>query len=60
MIVKQSNEIQINSLGNKQSILSIEKVTSNDSGNYTCEVKNAFGEDTFISQLIVRGTNQCN
>ena len=60
MIIKQSNEIQINSLGNKQSILSIEKVISNDSGNYTCKVKNAFGEDTFTSQLIVRGTNQCN
>ena len=60
MIIKQSNEIQINSLGNKQSILSIEKVISNDSGNYTCEVKNAFGEDTFTGQLIVRGTNQCN
>ena len=58
-INKQSNQIQINSLGNKQSILTIEKVTSNDSGNYTCEVKNAFGEDTFTSQLIVRGTNKC-
>ena len=60
MINKQSNDLQINSLGNKQSILSIEKVISNDSGNYTCEVKNSFGEDTFTSQLIVRGTNQCN
>ena len=59
MIIKQSNEIQINSLGNKQSILSIEKVTSNDSGNYTCEVKNSFGEDAFTNQLIVRGTNEC-
>ena len=59
-INKQSNELQINSLGNKQSILNIEKVTSNDSGNYTCEVKNAFGEDTFTSQLIIRSTNQCN
>ena len=60
LINKQSNELQINSLGNKQSILNIEKVISNDSGNYTCEVKNAFGEDIFTSQLIVRGTNQCN
>ena len=58
LIPKQSNELEILSIGDMQSILNIKKVTSNDSGNYTCEVKNAFGEDTFTSQLIVRGTNQ--
>ena len=59
-INKQSDYLQITSFNDMQSILNIKKVTSNDSGNYTCEVKNAFGEDTFASQLIVRGTNQCN
>ena len=58
MIPKQSNELEILSIGDMQSILNIKKVTSDDSGNYTCEVKNAFGEDTFTSQLIVRGTNE--
>ena len=58
-INKQSDYLQITSLNDMQSILNIKKVTSNDSGNYICEVKNAFGEDTFTSQLIVRGTNQC-
>ena len=58
-IPKQSNELEILSIGDMQSILNIKKVTSNDSGNYTCEVKNAFGEDTFTSQLVVRGTNKC-
>ena len=59
-INKQSDDLQISLFNELQSILNIKKVTSNDSGNYTCEVKNAFGEDTFTSQLIVRGTNQCN
>ena len=59
-INKQSDDLQITSSSEMHSILNIKKVTSNDSGNYTCEVKNAFGEDTFTSQLIVRGTNQCN
>ena len=59
-INKQSDDLQITSSNDMQSILNIKKVTSNDSGNYTCEVKNAFDKDTFTSQLIVRGTNQCN
>ena len=58
-INKQSDDLQISLFNDMQSILNIKKVTSNDSGNYTCEVKNAFGEDTFTSQLIVRGTNKC-
>ena len=58
LIPKQSNELEILSIGDMQSFLNIKKVTSSDSGNYTCEVKNAFGEETFTSQLIVRGTNQ--
>ena len=59
-INKQSDDLQITSLNDMQSILNIKKVTSSDSGNYTCEVKNTFGEDTLTSQLIVRGTNKCN
>ena len=57
-INKQSDDLQITLFNELQSILNIKKVTSSDSGNYTCEVKNTFGEDTFTSQLIVRGTNE--
>ena len=57
-INKQSDDLKITSSSERDSILHIKKVTSIDSGNYTCEVKNSFGEDTFTSQLIVRGTNE--
>ena len=56
-IPSQSNQITINSVSKMQSILSIEKVKANDSGNYTCSVRNAFGEDSHSIKLIVRGLN---
>ena len=56
-IPSQSNQITINSVSKMQSILSIEKVKANDSGNYTCSVRNAFGEDSQSIRLIVRGLN---
>ena len=56
VIPKQSNEITINS-GDTQSILNIKKLKAKDSGNYTCSVRNAFGEDSHSIRLIVRGLN---
>ena len=34
----------------------IANVKRSDSGNYTCNVKNAFGSDTYTVNLVVRGT----
>ena len=56
-IPKQSNEITVNSASEMQSILSVKKVKAKDSGNYTCSVRNAFGEDSHSIKLIVRGLN---
>ena len=56
-ILSQSNEIKINSVSKMQSFLSIEQVKAKDSGNYTCSVRNAFGEDSHSIRLIVRGLN---
>ena len=56
-IPSQSNEIIINSLDESQSNLKVKKVKANDSGNYTCSVRNAFGEDSHSIKLIVRGLN---
>ena len=57
VIPSQSNQITINSVSKMQSFLSIEQVKANDSGNYTCSVRNAFGEDSHSIRLIVRGLN---
>ena len=57
VIPSQSNEITINSVYEMQSFLSVKKVKAKDSGNYTCSVRNAFGEDTHSIRLIVRGLN---
>ena len=56
-IPSQSNEIIINSLDESQSNLKVKKVKAKDSGNYTCSVRNAFGEDSHSIKLIVRGLN---
>ena len=56
-ISSQSNEITINSVSEMQSILNVKKVKAKDSGNYTCSVRNAFGEDSHSIRLIVRGLN---
>jgi len=47
--------IEIASSDKRSSRLTIEKVTSNDSGNYTCNVKNAFGSDSHSTSLQIKG-----
>ena len=55
LINKQSDENEIKLIDETQSMFKIKKVTSNDSGNYSCNVKNAFGEDNHTVKLIVKG-----
>ena len=55
IITSQSKHVQITSLGNMASYLSIENVKAIDSANYTCNAKNDFGEDNHSVRLIVRG-----
>ena len=54
-IAKQTEELHINAVSKTQSILTIEKLKANDSGNYTCSVRNAFGFDSHSISLVVRG-----
>jgi len=39
------------------STFTIAKIDRKDAANYTCIVRNAFGEDVKLSQLIVKGSN---
>ena len=54
-LTKQTDDLHINAVGKTQSILNIEKLKANDSGNYTCSVRNAFGFDSHSISLVVRG-----
>ncbi|PRD30311.1 UNVERIFIED_CONTAM: Dscam2 [Trichonephila clavipes] len=51
-IVRESSNIRIQSVLDT-SLLIIEAVTSESSGNYTCIVKNSFGSDRFTATLTV-------
>ncbi|GFU20647.1 down syndrome cell adhesion molecule-like protein 1 [Nephila pilipes] len=51
-IIPDSN-MDIQSVRDTSSILSIETVTSQSSGNYTCIVKNSFGSDRYTANLAV-------
>jgi hypothetical protein len=37
------------------SLLTIENIERNDAGNYSCIIRNAFGTDSQLAQLIVKG-----
>lgn len=55
--IHESNNIKIKSMDDL-TILTIEPVGSNDSGNYTCSVKNAYGKDKYSASLNVDGKLQ--
>ncbi|XP_035232053.1 Down syndrome cell adhesion molecule-like protein Dscam2 [Stegodyphus dumicola] len=50
--LKETSNVEIQSIKDT-SILLIESVTSESSGNYTCIVKNAYGTDRFTASLYV-------
>ncbi|KAG8178097.1 hypothetical protein JTE90_017446 [Oedothorax gibbosus] len=52
MLLAQSSSVDIQYIKDS-SILVIESVTSKSSGNYTCIVKNSFGQDQFTASLTV-------
>ena len=54
-ISKSLNHIQIVSIDEMSSKLSIKKVSSNDSGNYTCSVQNDVGIDSHTVKVTVKG-----
>ena len=56
-ISKSLNHIQIVSNDEMSSKLSIKKVSSNDSGNYTCSVQNDVGIDAHTVKVTVKGIN---
>ena len=47
--------MEIISIDELSSKLSIRNVSSIDSGNYTCSVRNSFGIDSHIIKLTVKG-----
>jgi len=56
-VIADSN-VKISSINERSSTLSIEKVSANDSGNYTCHVRNAFGNDEHTISLIIKGIDE--
>lgn len=54
------NGITTTALGPRASVLTINSVTANHQGNYTCIVQNAAGRAEYAATLVVNGTfNEC-
>lgn len=53
--VEEYMGISVTKIGKRSSILSIDSVTHEHVGNYTCKTRNAAGEVTFTSELHVNG-----
>ena len=52
--IRSSEHVRI--MGEEEdSVLSIKSTKESDTGNYTCLAKNAFGSDSFTSQLAIQG-----
>lgn len=51
-----SDSIHINSLMEHTSLMSIKKSRASDSGNYSCNVRNAAGEDSLSFSLVINGS----
>ena len=47
--------VNVMKVGSKTSLLTIESVTSEHSGNYTCTAQNAAGIANYTTELIVNG-----
>ncbi|XP_054724338.1 cell adhesion molecule Dscam2-like [Uloborus diversus] len=51
-------KVDIQSVKDASSILTIESVSSKFSGNYTCTISNSFGSDSFTASLVVSAPPQ--
>ena len=60
VVPTNDRHMQVQSIGEKKSLLSIEKVKASDSGNFTCNARNEFGIDSHVIQLIVKGKESFN
>lgn len=57
----QQRDIITTPLGPRASVLTINSVSANHQGNYTCIVQNAAGRAEFVATLVVNGTSiLCN
>jgi len=57
--VSEYQDINVGSFGKKMSVLSIDSISRNHVGNYTCVVTNPARMTSFTTQLTVKGTNNC-
>lgn len=53
-------EISVGSFGKKMSVLSIENLSREHVGNYTCIASNPAGKSSFAAELTVKGTEASN
>ena len=60
VLSQSNNEIKILLIDDWSSKLSVINVSSIDSGNYTCSVRNSFGIDSHTVRLTVKGIFNVN
>lgn len=56
-ITNQADRLQLKKVADSISLLIIDSITKDDTGNYSCTVRNAFGEDSLTARLLIRGKN---
>lgn len=54
--IEDFNEINVGSFGKKISVLSIDSISREHVGNYTCIATNRAGISSFTTELAVKGT----
>ena len=52
--------VQVVKVGEKSSLLIIDSVTADHSGNYTCTARNVAGETNYTTEVIVNGKTSGN
>ena len=57
---KSQSGVSTMKLGQKSSVLMIDSVTSEHSGNYTCTARNSAGVNNYTAELIVTGWFECS
>lgn len=54
--IETYNGINVVAVGKKTSLLSIDSLSEEHAGNYTCLAQNKAGTSSHMSQLVVKGT----